>query len=141
MNIDAAKKVISILEELSKIKEDDALRVRVASAIVYRHKLISIGTNKLKTDPFQKRFSRNNNKIYIHAEIEAIKKASKILTKKEFKHSSIYVCRLKWNSTHKNKKLIFGMSKPCDSCMNAIIEFGIKKIIYTTNNGIEILER
>jgi deoxycytidylate deaminase len=142
MSDDSIFKVIKVLETISKVKNNDNLRAKVSAALVYKNKIISLGTNKFKTDPFQKRFSKNNNKIYIHAEIECIKKASKILTKQEFKHSTLYVCRIKWNSTDERKrKIIFGMSKPCESCMNAIVEFGIKKIIYTTDNGIEILER
>ena len=46
----------------------------------------------------------------------------------DLKHTVLYVCRVK-RSGH------WGMSKPCEGCQRAILEFGIKKIFYTTDDN------
>lgn len=127
-----------IIQVLSKVAEDiiPVSNARISSAIVYKGEIISIGCNKKKSDPMQYKFSRNCDKIFLHAEIDSIKKALRYITIDQLTKSSIYVCRMRWENTSR-KRMVFGLAKPCIFCMRAIVNFDIKKIYYTTNESIE----
>jgi tRNA(Arg) A34 adenosine deaminase TadA len=104
---------------------------RLAAAIVCKGKIISIGRSSYKTSPFQKKYAADEHKIFLHAEIAAIKKALRYLSVDDLKSTSLYVCRVKSRG--------WGNSKPCIGCQRAIAEFGIKKVWYTTEQGLEVL--
>lgn len=104
---------------------------RIAAAIVWKGRTISFGNNSYKTSPFQKKYADNEFKIFLHAEIAAIRKALKILPVGLLKGTTLYVCRIKQGG--------WGNSKPCLGCQRAIAEFGIKKVLYTTETGVEVL--
>lgn len=92
------------------------------------------GFNSMKSHPFQVRFAKNNDAIFLHAEIDAIKNAVRQLDDIEsLKHACLYVARVKKAS--KNGPYIFGDSKPCKGCQRCIAEFGIKKLFYV-HNGV-----
>ena len=57
--------------------------------------------------------------------------ASKKIDVKDFKHCTLYVAR-KLNSGG------CGFARPCPACMEAIKEYGIRKIVYTTNDGYAV---
>lgn len=93
-------------------------KCKLGAVIVRKNRVISMGVNKLKTHP------RSNNKYKtLHAEIAAIISADR----KDLRGADIYVYR----------ENIYGlaMAKPCESCMLAIQEAGIKNIYYTTYGG------
>jgi len=104
---------------------------RLAAAIVSKGKIISIGSSSYKSSPFQKKYAADEHKIFLHAEISAIKKALRSLTVDELKATSLYVCRVKSRG--------WGNSKPCIGCQRAIVEFGIKNVWYTTESGLKCL--
>ena len=62
----------------------------------------------------------------VHAEISALSK----LQKASFnpKRMKLFVYRIKRDGS-------YGMARPCASCMQAIKDFGIRKIYYTTDDG------
>lgn len=133
----------SIFETLKVIARDTSTRQRVAmsAAIVKNNKIISIGVNSFdKTDSFQKKFSKNPEIVFPHAEVSAIKNAFKSIDLYTMRKCYIYVCRMKFDSTHK-LNLIQGLSKPCDACMKAIQTFELKGVIYTLDeeNEYEII--
>lgn len=114
-------------------------KARLASCLVFRNEVVSFGFNQLKTHPFQAKFSKNDESIYLHAEIDCIKNALKVLTLDEVKKSSLYVCRIKWENTLR-RRFVWGNSCPCLGCMKAIASFGIQRVIYSDNeNGVKIL--
>jgi len=127
----------SILEKMAiSLEYDSRHRARIASCIVYRNDIISFGVNKMKSHPFQKKFSKNIDSIYLHSEIDCIKNALRIITQDELSKSTLYICRVKFDGNN----LIWGLSRPCSGCMNAISTFGIKKVAYTaTKNEFEYL--
>jgi deoxycytidylate deaminase len=104
---------------------------KLAAAIVYKNRIISYGVPSYKTSPFQKKYAADEHKIHLHAEIAAIKNALRHLSLEQLKKSSLYVCRVKDTG--------WGMSKPCCGCQRAILEFGIKKVIYTGEGELETL--
>ena len=97
---------------------------RLGAVIFKGDKVISFGTNSSKSHPIVKEYSRDENKIYIHAEIHAILKA-----KDEVKDADLLVIRL-----NKNDELC--MAKPCDVCKQLIIDSNIRNIVYSGEKGI-----
>ena len=106
-------------------------QARFAAAIVYQNNIVSFGINSRKSCPFQKRFGKNEDSIYLHSETSAIKNALRLITLDDLTKSTLYICRVKYVDESK-KRFIFGLSKPCFGCSKAITEFGIKRVIYTT---------
>jgi hypothetical protein len=109
-------------------------RARLAACLVYKNNIISYGINQMKSHPFQARFSRNSESIYLHAETDCIKNALRIIDINEISKSTLYICRIKYCDTSK-KQLIWGLSKPCNGCAKAIATFNIKNVVYTCDNG------
>ena len=83
----------------------------------------------MKSDPFQARYAKNSECIYLHAEIHAIKNALKHVSVNELSKASLYVLRVR------KEDGMWAMSKPCSGCMRAIAEFGIRNVFYTDDNG------
>jgi tRNA(Arg) A34 adenosine deaminase TadA len=104
---------------------------RLAAAIVDKGQIVSLGQSSYKTSPFQKKYAADEHKIFLHAEIAAIKKALRFYSVDMLRGTTLIVCRVKKNG--------LGNSKPCIGCQRAIAEFGIKKVIYTTEDGWETL--
>jgi len=104
----------------------------IGCVIVYRNKIISTGYNKDKTDPLQKLYNIHrhislDSPPKCHAETVAIKHligAENI----NWNMVSLYVVRIKHSGN-------YGLSRPCQSCMQLIKDCGIHHIYYTTDNG------
>lgn len=126
-----------ILKTLVKIAEaNPSENAKVAAAIVFRNKIVSIGINSRKTHPMQARFGKNADSIHLHAEISAIRNALRECDAEELSKMEMYVVRVKKPRPFA-KKFEWGLAKPCIGCQRAIEEFGLKRVIYTTNeNGI-----
>jgi deoxycytidylate deaminase len=116
-----------MLKALAETADDH--RSRHAAAIVYRNRIVAVGTNHFKTHPFQIKYRRRPDAIYLHAEVAAIKRAIWHLSEKELKRSMLISVRIKYDN-RLNPRL--GMSKPCEGCQKAIAEFGIRHVYYTT---------
>lgn len=101
---------------------------QLASMILYKNKVVAIGTNLNKTHPFQAQYSKNEHAIFWHSETRAIFKAKSILGEKEFKKATLLVCRVKKNVSGDYE---FGLAKPCEGCMMCIRDHGIGTVHYT----------
>lgn len=123
---------INILAKLASVTEPVAA-ARIASCLVYKNNIISFGICRKKTHPFQAKFGKNKNSIYLHSEIDCIKNSLKEISIDELSKSTLYICRVKYDGPTKSK-MIFGLSKPCPGCTRAILNFGISKVIYTLDN-------
>lgn len=117
---------------LSMAMNSDHHRSKHSAVIVYKNDVISLACNKSKSHPFQKRYSKASEAIFLHAEVAAIHNALKRVSLKELSKSTMYVCRVRIN---KENKSFFSYSKPCDGCMRAIAEFDIKNVMYTDESG------
>ncbi|AGS80967.1 hypothetical protein [Caulobacter phage Cr30] len=111
---------------------------RHAAAIVYRGEILSIGVNNHTAHPFQKKFSKHEDAIFLHAETDAIRKAIKKHGADILEKSTLYVARMKYTDTKKTK-MVQGMSRPCIGCARCASTFGIKNVYYTTDEGYECL--
>ncbi len=95
---------------------------------------ISVGYNQYKTHPLQAKFASNPQRIFLHAEIDAIVKALKHITPTALAQCSIHVARFK--NYPKLGMVGPGLSQPCTGCAGALAAFGIKDIVFTENlNG------
>jgi len=112
---------------------------KLASAVVYKKTVISIGLNQMKTHPLQSEFGTNEDSIYLHAEIDAIRKALQIIDKDQLKLCDMYVARVK-KPYPETDFYITGLSKPCPGCLKAIKSFGIKNVYYTEDIEYEPME-
>lgn len=123
----------SIMDTLFEVAASNEYpRAKLAAAVVRNNRVIAIGINRLKTDPFQVKYGKNKDSISLHAEIHAIKNALRKMSPAELGGTLLYVFRVKQTSTN-NKTLIPGLAKPCEGCMRAIAEFGFRNVIYSTN--------
>lgn len=112
---------------------------RLAAAIVIGNNVVSLGHNRRRSDPFQARFGKNAESIYMHAEIHAIKQALYHIEPDEFRKATLYVARVK-RPNYKSRDFVDGESCPCSGCKRAILEFGIKRVIHTTDEHGNLLE-
>jgi len=122
---------MDVLEKLA-LSSEGAANAKLASCIVYKNQVVSFGFNRLKSHPFQKKFGRNSDSIFLHAETDAIRNALKQLDIDDLKKSTLYVCRVK----KINKKYCWGLAKPCEGCTRAIATFNIKTVYYSNENSI-----
>lgn len=127
-------KHIRYLNLLSKIAADVVTpavnNAKLAACIVYKNDIVSFGVNEMKSHPFQARYGKNKDSVYLHAETSAIKNALKYISQSELESSTLYICRVKYSDFTK-AKMMFGLSKPCPGCFRCINTYNIKKVIYT----------
>jgi deoxycytidylate deaminase len=123
---------ITLLFELAS-KSERIAKARIAAALTIRKRVIAVGTNSLKTHPFQKKYSSNDDSICIHAENNVIMKALRVVSVEDLEKATIYVARAK--KVGPGGKFIYGNAMPCAGCQKAIAAFGIKNVIYTTDEG------
>lgn len=134
-------KDVSIMDMLKTMAEDNQneFRARLAACITYKGKIVSMGLNRPKSHPFQLLYGKNKDSLFLHAEIDAIYKATKRLDSHELSKSTLYVARVKRvSSVHKG--FINGLARPCVGCARCIANFGIKKVVYTTEHGFDVVE-
>lgn len=110
--------LLTIADDLSNFDKN-----RHAAAIYISNRLIAVGVNQLKTHPLQKKFGMNDEAIYLHAEVDAIRNALKRVRPLDLQRATLYVARSK---DGKQK-----MSKPCSGCQKAIIHFGISHVYWS----------
>lgn len=131
----------SILDTLKLMASDNDtdVRAKLAACVVYKGKIVSFGYNRRKSHPFQIMYGKNKDSIFLHAEVDAIYKATKRLSSYELTKSSLYVARVKFES-NVSKKLVGGMARPCIGCARCIANFDLKRVVYTTEQGYDMLQ-
>ena len=133
MGLKLHAKMFKVAEATSNVSEFP--RIQIGAVIARKNNIIAVGVNQTKSHPLQKKYNQNRFddkhdtcQHHLHAEMDAI---SKVKNPEDFERATIYVYR-------KNLNGELAMSKPCEACMTKIIETGIKKIGYTTNQGFAI---
>lgn len=113
---------------------------KFAAAIVLRNRIVSVGMNSMKSHPLQAKYRKNPHAIFLHSEIAAIKNALRELEVDDLSKCDLYITRVKRPNAF-TKKFVWGLAKPCPGCERAIAEFGIRRVIYTCDNGdYEVVE-
>lgn len=111
-------------------------RVKIGALIQSKDgSAIGYGYNQRKTHPRQyhanKRVGKQIEQPCIHAEIDALNSVSDYGVFNDYaKPHTIYVARLDRNGEWAN-------CKPCAACASEIELAGIKRVVYTTEKGIE----
>ena len=134
MNDDVLQKLMETANTVTPVRGS-----RMAAVLVDRKgRVISEGQNKKKSHPFQGRFGKNKDAIFLHAETECI--LNYLKSKKDvdkLPKLTMYVARAK--RTADGKSIEPGMAKPCEGCQRALATFGITKVYYTTEEGYDYL--
>ena len=105
-------------------------RQKTGCIIVEKGRIIASGVNSSKTHPLAATYSKHPLAIYLHAEIDAIIKASR--TSSIFSTSSIYVARRTLTTNRKPDGC--GLAKPCDGCAAAIAHFNFGLVAYSLDS-------
>jgi deoxycytidylate deaminase len=132
---------LQVMKILGKIAEsvEPVAQARIAAALIHKNEILSIGQNKNKSHPFQKKYASNEDAIFLHAETDAIYNALRKYDTETVAKAKLYVCRMKWVNDRKHY-FIQGLAKPCKGCQRAIANFNIKHVCYTMDNeGVEYL--
>ncbi len=101
------------------------IKWRLAAIITKGGSVQSVGLSKLRSNPAVCDFDMPGvrERVSLHAEMDALKRCGNP------KGATIYIARI-------GRSGKVGLAKPCSHCQNALINAGIKKVIYTIN-GIE----
>ena len=109
-------KFFDLAKKISKLSNHG--HHKLGSVIVRGSKIVSVGTNKIKTHPRSPHIFGS-----LHAEAAAI-----LLSKQDLSGCEIYVYR-------ETKAGVPAMSRPCIYCFPFIKEAGIKKVHYSINGS------
>lgn len=133
MNINRQNKVLGILTDIAWGGHVVA-GSRHAAAIVLKNEIISVGINRDKTHPIQDLYKKNQHAKLMHAEIDAIRQALRLVDEADLMRCDLYIVRVKY-ADRKRKVQLHGGSKPCCGCMRAINRFRFRNVYYTTDDG------
>ncbi len=114
----------------------------LGAVLVVKGRLLSFGANRLKTHPFQQRFAKNEEALFLHAETDAINNALRQMSEADLcaARTTLYLVRVKRRNGLESP-YVRALSKPCVGCLGAIAQYNINKVIYTVNEiDMEILE-
>lgn len=128
------KKTVELCDNSSFKRSESNATVRLACMIYKGGNLLASAVNQKKTHPTMKKYNANvpfRKWGYLHAEMSALLQLSWETGKDDLKGCTLYVARKRCDETT-------GMARPCPACLAAIRDSGIKKIVYTTNNGYAV---
>lgn len=100
---------------------------KVGAAVFFKRKIVSTGLNQSKTHPYVKQNGPNYSSS-VHAELDAIFKAER-KNPDLLKGSTLVVYR-------EDKEGNMTSARPCPMCMEKIRSVGVKKIAYSTKEGM-----
>lgn len=106
----------SFLSAASKLALTSDNRFRMACIVVRSGSVLGADTNVTKTSP-----TTPPNRFSTHAEMGALQAVSDPFA------STLYIARLKLDNTRAN-------ARPCSWCMQHIVNKGIYRVVYTTDN-------
>lgn len=99
---------------------------RIGAMLVIGNRVVAMGQNVYKTHPLQKRFGKNPEAIYQHAEMNCIINFLRKNDREELSRATLYVARVMGQDAEH-----VGLAKPCAGCNSAIHSYGIKKVVHT----------
>lgn len=122
----ANPRVIEMLTRLAIENPGTRTRYKMAAGIVFRRHLVATGVNSYKTHPLMASPGYHSEQIYMHAEVDAIRNALRIISQDQLAKSSIYIVRVK--QRREGGDYVLGLAKPCEGCTRMIASFGIESV-------------
>lgn len=95
---------------------------QMAAVLELTNKQLVFGYNQRRTHPLQARFGKNSQSIYLHAEIDAIRRA--LMLNYDIDGATLYVSRVLRSG-------ITALAKPCIGCQRALVHFDIAECYWT----------
>jgi len=119
----------AVLAQLS-----DVPKFKIGAILVHKKTILSQGFNKRKTHPLQYQYnqlreSNKRNRSFIHAEMDCLIGMNRF--REIPKNSILFIGRT--NTLGDSL-----MCRPCEGCMQYIIDLGISEIVYNTPNGYAV---
>lgn len=99
---------------------------RLGAMLTIGNRVVAMGQNMYKSHPLQKRFGKNSDAIFQHAEINCIVNFLRNNDEEDLQKATLYVGRVMGDSMEN-----VGTAKPCLGCMTAINHYGIKRVVHT----------
>ena len=87
-----------------------------------------MGYNSYKSHPLQARFADRPDRIFLHAEIDALRRALRYILPSVLEECTLLV-------TRRTKDGKLAMARPCAGCQRALATFGIREVRYTDEYG------
>ena len=122
------------LDTLQKIAEalPPVGGARVAAMLTKGHKVVAIGYNQNKSHPFQAKFAKNKDAIDLHAETDCIQNALHSVSTRDLRKMTLYIVRVKRPGAQ-SQEWIWGDACPCVGCSRMIATFGIRNVVFSTD--------
>ena len=95
-----------------------------AAAIVHKNRILSLGNNRRKTHPMMAKFQKRADRIFLHAEVDAVIKTISRYGNEILADCDLYVLRV-------TKTGKVAGSKPCAGCQRMISAFDIKNVYWS----------
>lgn len=131
VNSKRCKAYFNIAKEVSKLSTYSGSNAKLGCAVIYKHRVISTGTNSDKVHPLQAKYNvyrfSGSTPHKVHAEVASLIPL--------IKDKSIDWTQVKLFLYREKKSGTLGLSRPCKSCMALIRDLGIKQVYYTTDTG------
>ncbi len=113
----------------STIAAKSPSRFRLGAVLVKRNRVLSVGWNNMsKSHPLQQKYCDHDHALGLHAEVHSCLGVSL----PELNGANMYVARVLRDGT-------LALAKPCRVCQRFLISVGIRKVTYTTDEGLESL--
>jgi len=111
-------------------KFDEGLEYFLCAVIVRGGSVVSVGFNKKPTNTFVEHYAdiargKRDYCMSTHAELDAICKAR---AKVDLRGTKLFVTRIKPSGG-------MGMARPCEICMGALENYGIKRVYYSIEDN------
>ena len=116
--------ILKYLTKLAMNNEGVKGKWKLAAGIVLKNNLIATGVNSYKTHPMMAKYGKNSEAIFLHAEVNAISNALKLLEPAQLAKCDLYVVRVRRDGS-------YGCARPCCGCARAIGEFGLRNVYWT----------
>jgi len=111
-------------------KFDESLVAHVAAVIISGGRVLSIGYNSRSNSGLQAAYKTNPNCTSIHAEVDAI---LNVRRKINLRGSRVVVVRKLLNDRENNP--LVALARPCPMCEAVLHSYGVKRAMYTIDNG------
>ncbi len=113
---------------------DRAAKNALKSDVTHKHGAILVQDNRIISEGYNRVYNCHDHIYSIHAEVDVIGRAKKMLKTTLF-NAELYVVRIGKASMDNCLKY----SKPCKNCANYIIRNGIRRVYYSTNYEFDLM--